>query len=38
MAEISWKDKLRLAWFGSFLRGASISSGTYLCGRVVLWE
>lgn len=25
MQEISWKDNLRIAWFGSFLTGASIS-------------
>lgn len=25
MQEISWKDNLRVAWFGSFLTGASIS-------------
>ena len=25
MQEISWKDNLRVAWFGSFLMGASIS-------------
>ena len=25
MQEISWKENLRVAWFGSFLTGASIS-------------
>ena len=25
MQEISWKDNLRIAWFGCFLTGASIS-------------
>ena len=25
MTEINWKDKLRLAWFGNFLTGVSIS-------------
>ena len=25
MTEINWKDNLRIAWFGNFLTGASIS-------------
>ena len=25
MIEINWKDNLRIAWFGNFLTGASIS-------------
>lgn len=38
MQKISWKDNLRIAWFGCFLTGASISSRcsfhAYFCRTV----
>ena len=37
MTEINWKDNLRIAWFGNFLTGASISFScafyAHLCGK-----
>ena len=42
MTEISWKENLRIAWFGSFLTGASISLVVpfyaHLCGEFGYWR